>query len=294
MSDDTTTIRPGLGDMASTTTTMIIRTKRIKSKGKRRLGLVGFIAPLTALAALTSFGFLVPNLHNLSAPPPGGAVALLNNTSETADASDTALAPEIDLAATISPATPTAADALATDARVKREEEERKAREEAEKQAQWDAEHQVDGSSAAHYGQGGDPSGAEVEVEDGQFILPLRGYTLGSPFGWRVHPIYRTQRFHTGIDLQKPCGSPVHASGDGVVTMSGWDGSLGNYVEINHGRLSTGYAHLSKINVKVGYEVSQGELIGYVGSTGTSTGCHVHWQAINNKGKFFDAMSLIH
>jgi len=138
--------------------------------------------------------------------------------------------------------------------------------------------------------------GPPVAVPDGAFIWPVDNYLLTSPFGWRTNPIYGTPEFHAGLDLAKPCDSPIVASGDGVVTMAGWNGSLGNYVEIIHAQygFSTGYGHQTRVMVQVGQQVKQGDIIGYVGETGFATGCHVHFQAINGLGQYFDPTSLIH
>jgi len=143
---------------------------------------------------------------------------------------------------------------------------------------------------------GSTATGPPVPVPDGAFIWPVDGFVLTSPFGWRINPIYNTPEFHAGLDLSKPCGTPIRASGDGVVTMAGWNGGYGNYVQIIHAQygFSTGYAHQSRIMVQVGQAVKQGDIIGYVGSTGESTGCHVHFQALNVAGQFFNPTTLIH
>jgi len=138
--------------------------------------------------------------------------------------------------------------------------------------------------------------GPPIQVPDGSFIWPVDNYVLTSPFGWRTNPIYGSPEFHAGVDLAKPCDSPIVASGDGFVTVAGWTGDLGNYVEIVHAQygFSTGYGHQSRVMVQVGQQVKQGDIIGYVGSTGFSTGCHVHFQAINGLGQYFDPTTLIH
>jgi len=143
---------------------------------------------------------------------------------------------------------------------------------------------------------GSTAEGPPIQVPDGAFIWPVDNYILTSPFGWRTNPIYGTPEFHAGLDLAKPCDSPIVASGDGVVTMAGPNGSLGNYVEIIHAQygFSTGYGHQSRVMVQVGQQVKQGDIIGYVGETGLATGCHVHFQAINGLGQYFDPTSLIH
>ena len=103
---------------------------------------------------------------------------------------------------------------------------------------------------------------------------------FGSPFGYRVHPIYHTVRMHTGVDLTAPKGTPVYASGDGVVVRA--DASsrgYGNHIRISHGYgYITLYGHLTKMLVKAGQKVKRGELIGLVGSTGLSTSPHLHYE----------------
>jgi len=149
---------------------------------------------------------------------------------------------------------------------------------------------------ASSVASGGTAEGPPVTVPDGAFIWPVTGFILTSPFGWRTNPIYGTPEFHAGLDLALACDSPIVASGDGYVTYAGWDGSYGNYVEIVHAQygFSTGYAHQSRVMVQVGQSVKQGDIIGYVGETGEATGCHVHFQAMNGLGQFFDPTSLVH
>ncbi len=102
-----------------------------------------------------------------------------------------------------------------------------------------------------------------------------------SKFGRRVHPILGYTKLHKGVDFGAPTGTPVSSAGDGVVLKAGWNGSYGNYVLIRHnGEYSTAYAHLSKIHVKSGQAVKQRQLIGNVGSTGSSTGAHLHYEVI--------------
>lgn len=110
------------------------------------------------------------------------------------------------------------------------------------------------------------------------YIWPAYG-RISSEFGWRIHPIYNKTMFHTGIDITADTGNPVFASRSGVVKFAGWKSGYGNLIIIDHGSgIETYYAHLSKINVFVGLRVEKGDLIGRVGSTGTSTGPHVHFE----------------
>ena len=105
-------------------------------------------------------------------------------------------------------------------------------------------------------------------------------------YSWREHPILKTKKFHVGLDLAAPPGTPVRAAADGVVGMAGWNGNYGNYVRIDHGgNISTGYAHLSAIvtTLTPGSYVRQGDMIGFVGMTGLATGPHLCFQLIEGK-----------
>jgi len=109
-------------------------------------------------------------------------------------------------------------------------------------------------------------------------ITPARGI-LTSGFGMRPDPITRNRAFHSGLDIAAAPGAPVHATADGVVARAGRNGGLGKAVYLSHGYgLSTRYGHLSKIAVKPGERVKRGDVIGYVGSTGRSTGYHLHYE----------------
>lgn len=104
---------------------------------------------------------------------------------------------------------------------------------------------------------------------------------ITSKFGVRRHPIRGYCKKHQGIDFGAPTGTPIKASGDGVVVKAGFNGNYGNYVLIKHnGEYSTAYAHMKKINVKAGARVTQGQIIGSVGTTGLSTGPHLHYEVI--------------
>ncbi len=109
---------------------------------------------------------------------------------------------------------------------------------------------------------------------------PLPGhYEISSPFGWRTHPITHKKSLHTGVDIPAPSDTPIHAAGDGVVIYTGYFGAYGNVVIIDHGGgYSTLYAHQSKVGVSENEQVKAGEIIGYVGSTGWSTGSHLHFE----------------
>ena len=117
---------------------------------------------------------------------------------------------------------------------------------------------------------------------------PINGARLSSSFGKRKHPILGFTKMHTGTDFAAPMGTPIMASGDGVVIKASWCGGGGNCVKIKHNSIySTVYAHLSKFGrgIKKGTRVKQGQTIGYVGSTGMSTGPHLHYEVIENGRK---------
>ena len=123
---------------------------------------------------------------------------------------------------------------------------------------------------------------------------PINGARLSSKFGKRKHPILGFTKMHTGTDFAAPMGTPIMASGDGVVIKSSWCGGGGNCVKIKHNSTySTVYAHMSKFGrgIKKGTRVKQGQIIGYVGSTGMSTGPHLHYEVIEN-GKKINSQTL--
>ncbi len=112
----------------------------------------------------------------------------------------------------------------------------------------------------------------------GRLLPPVHG-PITSGFGWRVHPIYGSRRFHTGIDFGVPIGTPVRAAERGTVLYAGWYGGYGYTVIINHGGgITTLYAHNSRITVGVGQEIQRGQVVAASGSTGLSTGPHVHFE----------------
>jgi murein DD-endopeptidase MepM/ murein hydrolase activator NlpD len=119
------------------------------------------------------------------------------------------------------------------------------------------------------------------------FIKPVDA-PAGSGFGMRMHPILHYRRMHWGTDFGASCGAPLYAMADGKVTSAGWTTvGFGYYTIISYGRrkgvsISSGYAHQSKIIVRAGQQVKQGQVVGYVGTTGLSTGCHLHLQIYRN------------
>ena len=123
---------------------------------------------------------------------------------------------------------------------------------------------------------------------------PINGARLSSSYGKRKHPILGYTKMHLGTDFAAPKGTPIMASGDGKVTKAGWCGGGGNCVKIKHNKTyQTVYAHMSKFGrgIKKGVRVKQGQIIGYVGSTGLSTGPHLHYEVIEN-GKKINSQKL--
>ena len=123
---------------------------------------------------------------------------------------------------------------------------------------------------------------------------PINGARLSSPFGMRKHPIDGFNKMHRGTDFAAPEGTPIMASGDGVITRAKWCGGGGNCIKIKHNSTySTIYAHMSKFahGMRPGIRVKQGQIIGYVGSTGKSTGPHLHYEVIEN-GKKINSQTL--
>jgi len=131
-------------------------------------------------------------------------------------------------------------------------------------------------------------------VEKALMKTPINGARLSSPFGVRKHPILGFNKLHTGTDFAAPLGTPIMASGSGTITRAKWCGGGGNCIKIKHNSTyETVYAHMQSFarGMKVGKKVRQGEIIGYVGSTGMSTGPHLHYEVIVN-GKKVNSQKL--
>lgn len=110
---------------------------------------------------------------------------------------------------------------------------------------------------------------------------PIDGARMSSGYGMRRHPVLGYSKMHKGMDFAAPTGTPIYAAGDGVVKKAGRFSSYGNYIRIRHtSELDTAYAHLSKMSVRDGQRVKQGQVIGYVGTTGRSTGPHLHYEIL--------------
>ena len=142
--------------------------------------------------------------------------------------------------------------------------------------------------SEGHYDKNG------KSVKKALMKTPINGARLSSPFGMRKHPIDGFNKMHKGTDFAAPMGTPIMASGDGIIKKAGWCGGGGNCVKIKHNSTyQTVYAHMSKFarGIKSGVRVKQGQTIGYVGSTGKSTGPHLHYEVIIN-GKKVNSQKL--
>ena len=121
---------------------------------------------------------------------------------------------------------------------------------------------------------------------------PINGARLSSGFGKRKHPILGFTKHHNGTDFAAPTGTPIMASGNGTVIKAGWCGNGGNCVRIRHNTsYTTGYGHMSKIATRTGRRVRQGQIIGYVGNTGMSTGPHLHY-TVSYNGNFINSQKL--
>lgn len=133
--------------------------------------------------------------------------------------------------------------------------------------------------------------GSKRTYDGGMFKWPAPSYTrISDSFGWRHHPILNRQQFHNGVDMAAPGGSPILAAYDGTVVAAGYSGTMGNYIYLNHGSgLVTIYMHASALYVSVGQDVSKGDKIAAVGTTGRSTGNHLHF-GVRLNGSYVDPM----
>ena len=127
------------------------------------------------------------------------------------------------------------------------------------------------------------PSDAKTVAANIPHGKPCTYSRISSPFGERIHPVYGKKSFHKGVDLASPNGTPIYATADGIVAFAGVCNGYGNFIKLNHQNgYKTGYAHMSRMVVSSGAKVKKGDLIGYVGSTGTSTGNHLHYEVYYN------------
>ena len=123
----------------------------------------------------------------------------------------------------------------------------------------------------------------KIESQEQKWIWPVGSKNITSQYGWRTHPIFKDKRFHDGIDIGENNNKPIWAVASGTVLKAQWKGGYGNYIEIDHGNgLHSFYGHLNSYKVKTGDYVQQGQEIGKVGSTGYSTGNHLHFGVFKN------------
>lgn len=142
-------------------------------------------------------------------------------------------------------------------------------------QAYYYSQGKGDEESGSYY----DQNGKSLQQKEGFTIQPVAYSRISSPYGYRVHPILHTVRMHTGIDYAAPMGTPIKAAADGIITFKGWKGGYGHTVMVRHNNgIETLYAHMSAFSTAEG-TVRAGEIIGYVGSSGRSTGPHLHYEA---------------
>ena len=154
------------------------------------------------------------------------------------------------------------------------------------------------GSSSSSSGSSGSSSGSSSSGSSSApsssgWICPVPYYTLTSPFGMREHPVLGYERMHEGVDMACAAGTPIYASRSGKVTTATYSSSAGYYVSINHGDgFSSIYMHMTNYIVRAGTYVNAGQVIGYVGSTGISTGNHLHF-GISYQGRYVNPMNYI-
>lgn len=140
---------------------------------------------------------------------------------------------------------------------------------------------------------GGGTGGSPSNISGLTWLKPCSYRRVSSPYGWRIHPVYGDWRFHSGIDLSASQGTPIYATRSGVVSVATYSSSAGYYVTINHkDGFESKYLHMTHYVVSVGESVTAGQLIGYVGSTGTSTGPHLHFTVCYN-GSFVNPSDYI-
>lgn len=140
---------------------------------------------------------------------------------------------------------------------------------------------------------GADEATLEDIVASGDGYMKPVDAPISSGYGWRVHPTLGTRKLHDGVDFAAACGTPARAAQAGTVIAVEHNSSSGNRVKVDHGNgVVTGYYHLSEFSVSVGDHVTKGQTVGLVGSTGRSTGCHLHFAKMDAQGAYSDPMSL--
>ncbi len=179
----------------------------------------------------------------------------------------------------------------AEEERKRREEEERKKQEEANKKPVSGGSNNGGSNNGGGSNDGGSSGSSFVSGES--WARPCSWRKLTSPYGYRIHPTTGQYKFHNGVDLANDQGTPIYAARSGKVTVATYGGTYGNYVTINHGDgFSSLYAHMTRYVVHKGDTVKKGQLIGYMGSTGRSTGPHLHFSIFYN-GSSVNPMNYI-
>jgi murein DD-endopeptidase MepM/ murein hydrolase activator NlpD len=175
----------------------------------------------------------------------------------------------------------------------KKQEEEKRKQEEANKQKGGSTGTPSSGGGTSQ-GTGGTPSDKpktpddkpKTPVSNGKYYRILDGtYAISSPYGYRIHPIFHDKIFHSGIDIAVGTGTAVHALADGEIIYAGWMSGYGNVVMIDHGNIVSLYAHNSSVSVRVGQQVKGGQVVCHTGSTGNSTGPHLHFEIRQANGE---------
>lgn len=138
-----------------------------------------------------------------------------------------------------------------------------------------------------------DESGQPLPQNSGGYVRPVGG-PITSSYGYRTHPVLGYSKMHDGVDFGASCGTPVHSVQSGTVIAVEYNGASGKRVKVDHGNgVVTGYYHLQSYGTSVGATVEAGEVVGYVGSTGRSTGCHLHFAKMDEAGNYSNPMSLL-
>ncbi|MDR0435747.1 MAG: M23 family metallopeptidase [Propionibacteriaceae bacterium] len=292
--------------MTSEHTTTVVQTKHrsvVASGAKRNWSSRRIVATVVAAVGLGAFaiagaaaGDNVPQTTLVGAMPvrempedAATAMGPVRNTTVKYDPRNTELLISLGITSVITNSNETTADAMAVQANLDAIEAERIA--EAKRvAAELEATRLRNEAGATTNAE----ALAEMErlgIRRGVFLPPVKGSSVSSPYGYRIDPVYGGISFHLGMDLALECTAPVTASAAGVVTVAGYNFSgLGEYVEIDHGGIITGYGHMFENSIVVvpGQWVEEGELIGLVGNTGKSTGCHVHWVGRTSLNEYFD------
>ncbi|MBB5831085.1 M23 family metallopeptidase [Brachybacterium aquaticum] len=148
-------------------------------------------------------------------------------------------------------------------------------------------------AEAAATGTSSAGTAAPATANESGYIRPVDG-VITSGYGGRVHPVLGYFKGHDGVDFGAACGTPVKAVKSGTVVAVEYHSASGNRVKVDHGNgVITGYYHLQGFNTSVGATVSQGDVVGYVGSTGRSTGCHLHFATMDEAGNYSNPMSIL-